>query len=640
MSVKILVIEDEYVLAVGLKEELKQFGYNVVSIIDSGEEAIQQIQELSPDIIILDIMLSGEIDGIDSAQKIQSNYDIPIIYLTAYANDDILERAKNTKPFGYLVKPVKREELHATIEMALYKHREDKKIRELNDLLQKELSERKQAEERLNRFFNISSNLICIVGINDGHFKYTNPAWKTILGYSREELQEKPYHQFLFPEDHTKSAKEVEKLASNQPTINFENRYIHKDGSVKTILWTAAPIITEALIYCIGQDITERKLFEERIHQSQKIETIGTLAGGIAHNFNNILSVIMGNISYVLNELKNDDDLTDALMDAQEGIKRGVSLTKQLITFSRGGAPIKKTITLYSQMKDTVKLVLSGSSSKCNFNISDNELWPVEADEGQLNHAFGNLIINADQAMPEGGIIQISIENEYVDKCKKFPLAIGPYVCIKINDQGIGIPKKYLSKVFDPFFTTKQKGNGLGLSTAFSIIKRHDGHIEVESTPGEGTTFTIYLPVTEKVLSQPESQDEIDHKSRGKILVMDDQEDMLKMTRRMLGGMGYETVLAKDGAQAIEIYREAFQSSYPFDLVILDLTVPGGMGGQKTIKELLQINPNVQAVVSSGYSNDPVMSDYQDYGFIGVAPKPYSTEEMASLLNKILDEND
>jgi len=507
-----------------------------------------------------------------------------------------------------------------------------------------DITERNQTEMALHesesKFRNLFENSVAPIlnTFSDGTIEDANPACEDLFGVGRNGLEGANILDFYAnPADRMKFKRIMDEKGSVK---DYPIPFKKKDGTLLHCLASVSVHRPEDGRESVGyrgtlRDVTREQKLQKQLTQTQKMEAIGTLAGGIAHDFSNMLGVIMGNVSYVLNRFKNNDVLSEALMDVQESVRQGTNLTRQLITFAKGGTPIKKVIGLTSLIKDTVQLVLRGSNSNCQFKLIE-DLWMVEADEGQLNQAFSNLIINADQAMSEGGIIQISSENTIVDETSPFfPLNVGSYVTIKITDQGIGIPEKHLSKIFDPFFTTKQKGNGLGLATTFSIIQNHGGHILAESTLGEGTTFTSFLPATENALNHIDEKEKIVHKGKGKILIMDDQEDLLKMAQRLLGEMGYETIFATDGLKAIEIYREAFQNVV---LVILDLTVPGGMGGVKTIPELLKINPDAKVVVSSGYSNDPVMSDCQSYGFCGVLEKPYSTDQMAELLNNIIGE--
>jgi len=330
--------------------------------------------------------------------------------------------------------------------------------------------------------------------------------------------------------------------------------------------------------------------------------------------------------------------LYEVLVDIQESSKQAQNLTHQLLTFSKGGAPIKKVSNINELIGQSAIFSARGSKANCRFNLSKN-LWFSEVDEGQINQVIGNLIINANQAMPNGGTITIRTENTEIDVDSDIPLSAGRYVKIEIEDQGIGISKKHIPNIFEPYYTTKQKGSGLGLASTYSIVKRHGGHIAVYSEIEKGTVFNIYLPASSKDIIGITRKEENKHAGQGKILIMDDQESILKMVGRMLNKMGYDVASANDGKQAIQLYRDAFHSQKTFDLVILDLTVPGGMGGAKTITELLKIDPKVKAVVSSGYSNDPVMGDYEEYGFCGVAPKPYTKDQLAEVLNKIFGKN-
>jgi CheY-like chemotaxis protein len=306
-----------------------------------------------------------------------------------------------------------------------------------------------------------------------------------------------------------------------------------------------------------------------------------------------------------------------------------------LLTFSKGGAPIKKTESITEVIKDSAEFALRGSNVKCEFFIP-NDIWPTEIDKGQISQVISNLIINADQAMPGGGIIKVRVENLVVSAEHALPIKEGKYVKIEIEDEGIGIHKEHLARIFDPYFTTKQRGSGLGLATSYSIIKKHDGYITVESELGVGTTFYIYLPASSKQILTKKEFEERPILGKGRILVMDDEKVVRDVTGILLKHIGYDVEFAKDGVEAIELYKKAEESKQPFDAVIVDLTVQGGMGGEQMIKKLLEIDPNVKAIVSSGYSTDAIMSNFKQYGFSGVVTKPYRIAELSETLYKVL----
>ncbi len=395
----------------------------------------------------------------------------------------------------------------------------------------------------------------------------------------------------------------------------------------------------------IVRDITGLKKMEDERLKSMKLESVGILAGGIAHDFSNLLSVIMGNISLAEDDLKPEVGVSEYLKEAEKASLRAQELTKQLITFSQGGLPIKKIGPIGDLLKESTKFVLSDSNVKYDFLIP-HDLWLIDFDLDQMKHVVRNLIVNAVESMPDGGSIKIKAENFSISSdtvVKGLVLSEGEYVKISIKDQGVGIPAEHLSLIFDPYFSTKEmgteKGMGLGLATAYSIINKHNGYIIVESEEDVGTTFTIYLPVYEKDIEEIKPVETIQSEKPAiraeRILLMDDEKMIRDLADKMLNRFGYNVELAKDGAEAIELYKKATDSGKTYDVVILDLTVKGGMGGKDTVKRLLEIDPQVKVVVSSGYSNDPVMTDFRRYGFIGALPKPYTMKNLLEALDKV-----
>jgi PAS domain S-box-containing protein len=382
-------------------------------------------------------------------------------------------------------------------------------------------------------------------------------------------------------------------------------------------------------------DITDRKKTEAELLKISKLESLGLLAGGMAHDFNNFLAVMVGNISLSKILVDPDSKVANHLEEAQKVALQAQAITRQLLAFSKGGVPAKETISIAGLIKDSAGFGLQGSNVQCRFSIQD-DLWPIEADEGQIRQAIHNLVLNARQAMPQGGIIQIQAKNVILGSEASPVVPDGEYVKISIKDQGPGIPKENLEKIFDPFFTTKSKGSGLGLTSSYWIIKRHQGHISVVSEPGAGATFHVYLQRSTKVPSEGETTQDAILLGRGKVLFMDDDPAFQKIAREILASLGYEVDCCGDGGEAIEYFREAEEKGRPFDAVILDLTVRGGMGGKETIGKLLEIDPQAKVIVSSGYANDPALSEFKEMGFSGRIAKPYTVEKLSRTLNEML----
>ena len=410
---------------------------------------------------------------------------------------------------------------------------------------------------------------------------------------------------------------------------------ISKNGLEYIISESGAPIIDRhghtigAVI--VFRDVTgSRKSLEESI-KIEKLESLGVLAGGIAHDFNNFLTGIMGSISLIKYEVQSNPRIHQRLEEMEKAAQRAKDLTQQLLTFSKGGQPVKELANVGELLRESANFSLRGSNVKCEFFL-DPALKAAEIDAGQIGQVVSNIVINADQAMPEGGRINILARNVEIKTGNEMMLKPGSYIQITIQDTGFGIAKESLGKLFDPYFSTKHEGSGLGLSVALSIIEKHHGKITVDSKPGKGTSFYIYLPASEKSPDKREADTPPLFTGRGRILVMDDEDFIRDISIQMLSEMGFDVETARDGNEAINRYSEALAAGRPFDAVIMDLTVPGGMGGKETINKLAALDENVNAIVSSGYSNDPVMADYRSYGFKGAIKKPYMMQDMSQAL--------
>ncbi len=412
---------------------------------------------------------------------------------------------------------------------------------------------------------------------------------------------------------------------------------IDQSGNRRTVELNGAPIRvdreeTSGVVLAI-RDVTDKHKFEQEILKMSKLESLSVLAGGIAHDFNNLLTAIMGNLSLARVKLPEDSNSFPILQKIEQAAQRAVDLTRQLLAFSRGGEPIKAVTSIVELIQETANFILSGSGINCEYDIQE-DLWAVDIDTGQISQVLNNIMINAMQAMPEGGTITVSAWN--FEGKPDVPLSSGKYVIFSISDQGPGIPKKTLNKIFDPYFTTKDHGTGLGLASSYSIIRRHGGHIKVDSEEGEGTTFSIYLRASAQDVEKDEDVYQVSSQHSGKILIMDDEEYICDVSSHMLEYLGYEVTCVKTGEDAIEEYKRALDEKDPYGAVIMDLTIPGGMGGKEAIKELLQIDPDINAIVSSGYSNDPIMANHQSYGFKDVITKPFRLSDVTQVLNRVL----
>lgn len=415
---------------------------------------------------------------------------------------------------------------------------------------------------------------------------------------------------------------------------------IARDGGELAIADSGAPI-RDAASAVIGmvivfRDVTEKRKMEIEFRKMEKLESVGLLAGGIAHDFNNILTGILGALSVARVCLDPASEAAEVLETAEQQTLRARELTGQLLIFSRGGEPVRTTASVEHIVRDTVTFLLHGSKVKSVFRFSPG-LKHAQIDVNQVGRVIHNIVLNAIQAMPDGGIIEITGENVTIGEHDPLPLSPGEYVRLDIHDTGTGIPKEHLARIFDPYFTTKQTGSGLGLAAAYSIIKRHGGYISATSELGKGTAFHIHLPASEGTAEVVTETPGI-VRGHGKILVMDDEEGVRKMISKIADKLGYSTEAVVDGRQAIERYRDAKENGEPFDAVIMDLTIPGGMGGSEALALLREYDRDARVIVSSGYSIDPIMSDHTRHGFNGVLMKPYRIEDVAKVLREVIGE--
>ena len=518
------------------------------------------------------------------------------------------------------------------------------KLTVINEQLQKEIQEREQAEKALRESENNLKIIlhsmrvgIAMVDAETHTIIDVNNEAAGMIGDSKDRIIGSTCHNFICPAEEGQCP--ITDL--RQPADNSERELLTVKGVKTPILKTVVPVMLGGRKVLIESfvDITVQKKIEEERLKLKKLESTGILAGGIAHDFNNLLGAILGNISLAQKYLDPEGDAFPLLKDAERISLRASDLTKQFITFSKGGEPLKKEMIIKDQVINTVSLSLSGSNVRCGFDI-DEAVWPVKVDEGQIREVISNIVLNACESMPGGGVLNVSMKNVTVADQEVPSLKKGNYIKISIEDHGKGISDENLSKIFDPYFSTKapgnQKGMGLGLSVCYSVIKNHDGLIAVESKIGKGTTFHIYLPSSRIETPSKGITDGGASSRKAKILVMDDEEMIRDIAGKMLRYMGYEVVLTKDGVEAIRLYKAAKESSQPFDVVMMDLTIPGGMGGGEAVKELLALDPEAVVIASSGHSLDPVMSDFGRYGFRSVIAKPYNVTKIKEVLSMFI----
>jgi two-component system, cell cycle sensor histidine kinase and response regulator CckA len=633
-------------------DALKKSEHMLQSIIDAEPECVKLIDA---DANLIMMNRSGlSMIQVDSLEQVKGQCVCPIIaseYRDAFM--DLTKRVfkGDSGTLAFEMIGVKGRHLWLETHAVPFRNEKDEIVAVLS--ITRDITERKHAEDMLRRNEEMVRNILnsvdegFIVVDRDYRMLTANRAYCNQLGLPHDEMVGKECFKVSHHRDRP-CYEEGEECAvrnvfnTGEPSIVHHN-HRGADGRVLHVETKAFPLkdasghIT-SVIESIN-NITDKHLLEQERLKMQKLEAVGTLAGGIAHDFNNLLQGVFGYISLAKLTAYGRQKSLAALEQAEKALHMSVKLTNQLLTFSKGGKPVKKLIDLCPMIDNAARFALSGSRSDYRI-VADDGLWLVEADEGQISQVIQNIVLNADQAMMEGGHVEITARNVHVPHNNSLQgLQKGRYVQISIKDSGIGIPEQYIAKIFDPYFTTKEKGSGLGLATSYSIIKNHSGLIDVRSEVGKETTFVIYLSAFvagEKAEPLKPTTGVLPVRT-GKVLIMDDEAVILDVAGELIKELGHEVEFSVHGGEAIEKYRMAKQSGKPFDLVILDLTIRGGMGGAETMGKLLEIDPGVKAIVSSGYDDNDIISNHQKQGFKAFLKKPYSVHELQEVLNKTLD---
>lgn len=507
-------------------------------------------------------------------------------------------------------------------------HQQTAELKSINERLREEIEERaktqlalEKSRDSFNSIVEKTSDGIAVLDCQ-GAILYANRTTARFLERTPESLRGERLSLSLVPGQ----ISEIDIVRHNGDPGTAEMQ-------VSRTQWNGKPSYLVIL-----RDVTDRKRTQQELLRVQKLESLELIAGGLAHDFNNLLTANIANISLAKIRTNRESPIYDALTKAEKASSKARELTRQLLTFTKGRPPVKKPTSLAPLLKDTAALALSGSKVKCKLGLGK-DLWPTEIEPSQISMVFQNLLINAQQAMPDGGTILVKAENVVVGaepRTDEPQSGDGKYVRVIIRDTGSGIPQENLSRIFDPYFTTKPTGSGLGLATSYSVIKKHGGRMEVESRIGVGTSFYVYLPASDQRVDMSQVSDKAPAYGRGKILLMDDEPDIREAASDLLSLLGYHVEAAENGDAAIEKYWAAMKSDSPFNAVIMDLSVAGGMGGAEATQTLLKLDPNARIILSSGHIDEPIMTDFKQYGYVGAIAKPYNAVELGEALRKAL----
>jgi PAS domain S-box-containing protein len=627
---RILLVEDHADSRRSLQKLIERRGHEVVAV-ESAEEAEIELAKQPFPFLLLDWMLPGK-SGIDLCRELRAKPhgdELFILLVTARDEAADLEQALEAGANDYLTKPLDPARLNVRLSVA------ERRIRALNERVQA----RAELQETVRKMTDILEKTSDGFFAVDREWKFTfvNPQAEKLLERRREDLIGKDvWMEFpLFKRDAFE--KNYRRAMSEQVAVEFEASDAEGQIWLELLAYPSGGGVSVFL-----RDVTQRKRGEAERLTTTKLESLGTLAGGIAHDLNNILTVISGNIGLAQIEAPaNATNLLSSLSKAAHAAQHAAQLSNQLLTFSKGGTPLKQVVSIADLVLQSAEFSLHGSNLWAELDVPS-DLWLAAVDPAQIEQVVNALIINAREAMPDGGTIVISARNINLDNSAGLALAPGRYVKVRVKDHGGGVDARSKAKIFDPYFTTKPSASGLGLSISYSVIKKHGGLLFLESSSRRGSTFSFYLPVTdaEPTALEPAFGEQTLNFVQQRVLVMDDEAAIREITSELLGTLGYQVTVVPDGIEALKTYEQAMRRGENFQAVILDATIRGGMGGVATIERLRTIDPNVTAIICSGYSDEAALAEFLAYGFQAALPKPFTRHELANVLQRALETKD
>ena len=624
---KILLVEDHHESRHNLQRLIERRGHEVYPV-GSAEEAKRVLEQESFPFLILDWMLPGQ-SGIELCRELRAGPagdELFILLVTARADTQDLEQALAAGASDYLTKPLDIALLNVRLSVA------ERQIRDLAERNQARAALQESARTLTDILENTTDGFFSLN--QDWNFTYLNPEAERLLARKRDDLIGRSLWE-EFPELlGTPFEQNYRRVLAEQVALEFE-----ASDAVGKIWFEMRAYPSGTGVSVFFRDVTERKRTEEERLTTSKLESLGTLAGGIAHDLNNILTVISGNIGLAQIEAPTDaGSLLSFLSKAGQAAQHAAHLSSQLLTFSKGGAPLKRVSSISQLLAQAAEFSLYGSNLRADIDLAA-DVWKAEVDAGQIEQVVNALVINAREAMPHGGTVRISARNVNLDDKPGGFLPAGRYVKVTVSDRGSGVPEDIVLKIFDPYFTTKPLGSGLGLAISYSIIKRHGGILHMESSSPEGSVFAFYLPASSDEVSGQEQRapERVFHFNHQRILVMDDEAAIRDLTSQLLSTLGYEVTAVPDGHEAIRMYERALRRGENFQAVILDATIRGGMGGLATIERLRSVDPNVTAIICSGYCDEAALSEFLAYGFRSALPKPFSRRDLSDALQRAFE---